>query len=213
MARHFGNLVFTPVVKALQEKQGSRRQYARMEAAGASEDRLGPTEIAFLAERDSFYMASTGSTGWPYVQHRGGPQGFLKVVDAATLAFGDYGGNKQFVTAGNVATDNRVALILVDYPGQARLKILGNAELMPAEEAVAWIGRLQDVKYDATIERVFVIHVQAFDWNCPQHITPRFTAEQIRDAVAPLELRLRELERENEDLRDRQVRTKGIDYA
>jgi predicted pyridoxine 5'-phosphate oxidase superfamily flavin-nucleotide-binding protein len=201
MARHFGHLVFTPVVKALQERYGSRRQYAQMEAAGASEDRLGEAEVEFIAERDSFYMASIGSTGWPYVQHRGGPNGFLKFVDAATLAFGDYRGNKQFVTAGNIATDDRVALILVDYPRQARLKILGHAEVLEGDAAAEWITRLQDEKYAATVERVFIIHVQAFDWNCPQHITARFTEEQIKEAIAPLERRLREVERENAQLR------------
>jgi predicted pyridoxine 5'-phosphate oxidase superfamily flavin-nucleotide-binding protein len=202
MAQHFGSLVFTPVVKALQEKYGSRRQYARMEGGGTSRDRLGPDEAAFIAERDSFYMATTGSTGWPYVQHRGGPKGFLKVIDDSRVAFADFRGNRQYVSTGNLATDNRVAIIMVDYPRQARLKILGRAEVFEGEQASEWIERLRDSGYKAVIERVYVIQVEAFDWNCPQHITPRFTADQIQEALAPFELRMQELERENKELRE-----------
>src|SRR3954463_11460473 len=129
MAHNFGSLVFTPLVKALQEKYGSRRQYARMGAGQTAPDRLGPNESAFIADRDSFYIATVGATGWPYVQHRGGAKGFLQVIDDHTIAFADFRGNKQFITTGNLGSDNRVALIMVDYPGQARLKILGRAEI------------------------------------------------------------------------------------
>jgi len=202
MARNFGSLVFTPVVKALQEKYGSRRQYARMEGGGTSLDRLGPDEAAFIAERDSFYMATIGSTGWPYVQHRGGPKGFLKVIDDSKVAFADFRGNKQYISTGNLATDNRVAIIMVDYPRQARLKLLGRAEVFEGDRANEWIERLRDPGYKAVIERVYVIQVEAFDWNCPQHITPRFTADQIQEALAPFELRMQELERENKKLRE-----------
>src|SRR5712671_4621531 len=132
MAHNFGSLVFTPVVKALQENNGSRRQYAKFERS-ASKDRLGPNESEFLGQSDSFYLASVGSTGWPYVQHRGGPKGFLKVIDENTIAFANFGGNKQYISGGNLATDNRVALILIDYPRQARLKILGRAEIVEGE--------------------------------------------------------------------------------
>ena len=138
MGHNFGSLVFTPAVKALQERYGSRRQYAKIEA-GASQDRLGPEESVFIGERDGFYMASIGATGWPYVQHRGGPEGFLKVIDDRTIAFADFLGNKQFISTGNLTTDNRVALILVDYPHQARLKILGRAEVFEGEKAQEWI--------------------------------------------------------------------------
>ena len=202
MAQHFGSLLFTPVVKALQERYGSRRQYARMEGGGTSRDRLGPDELAFIAERDSFYMATIGSTGWPYVQHRGGPRGFLKVIDDSRVAFADFRGNRQYVSTGNLATDNRVAIIMVDYPRQARLKLLGRAEVFEGEQASEWIERLRDPGYRAVIERVYVIQVEAFDWNCPQHITPRFTADQIQEALAPFELRMQELERENKKLRE-----------
>lgn len=202
MAQHFGSLVFTPVVKALQEKYGSRRQYARMEGGGTSRDRLGPDEAAFIAERDSFYMATIGSTGWPYVQHRGGPKGFLKVIDDNRVAFADFRGNKQYISTGNVATDNRVAVIMVDYPRQSRLKLLGRAEVFEGDQAREWIDRLRDPGYKAVIERVYVIQVEAFDWNCPQHITPRFTADQIQEALTPFELRMQELVRENKKLRE-----------
>jgi len=202
MGSHFGSLVFTPAVKALQEKYGSRRQYARVEGATTSPDRLGPDEVEFITERDSFYMASIGATGWPYVQHRGGPKGFLKVIDQHTIAFADFRGSKQFVSTGNIATDNRVALIMVDYPQQARLKILGRAEIFEDDRASGWIELLRDPSYKAVIERAFVVTVEALSWNCPQHITPRFTAEQIQEVLGPLERRLRELELANKKLQD-----------
>ncbi|MCM3872110.1 MAG: pyridoxamine 5'-phosphate oxidase family protein [Pyrinomonadaceae bacterium] len=201
MAHSFGSLVFTPVIKALQERYGSRRQYAKLQGAGASPDRLGENETEFIAQRDSFYMATVGQTGWPYIQHRGGAKGFLKVIDDRTIAFADFSGNKQFISAGNLMTDNRVALIMVDYPNQARLKILGRAEILDGAKAEEWIEQLRDPEYQAVIDRVFVIRVEAFDWNCPQHITPRFTEDEIRVALAPIETRMQELELENERLR------------
>ncbi len=201
MSHNFGSLVFTPVIKTLQEKYGSRRQYARMEAGPPSKDRLGADESTFIAEQDTFYIATVGSTGWPYVQHRGGPAGFLKVIDSSTVAFADFRGNKQFISTGNLMTDNRAALIMVDSPRQARLKLLGRVEVLEGEAASAWIERLRQPGYQAVIERVYVIKLEAFDWNCQQHITPRFTAEQIQEALAPFEQRLHELELENEALR------------
>jgi len=195
MAHHFGSLVFTPVVKALQERYGSRRQYARMEEEGSSPDRLGPAETAFIAARDTFYMATIGSTGWPYIQHRGGPKGFLKVIDDHTIAFDDFRGNKQYISTGNIATDNRIALIMVDYPRQERLKILGRAEIFEGERAKEWVERLRDRRYQAVVERAYVINVEAFDWNCQQHITPRYTEEEIREVLEPFERQLEELQR------------------
>jgi uncharacterized protein len=209
MAYPFGSLVFTPVVKALQERYGSRRQYAKREASGFGQEGLGPSEAEFLGECDSFYMASIGSTGWPYVQHRGGPKGFLKVVDEHTVAFADFRGNKQFISTGNLMTDDRVALILVDYPRQARLKILGHVRILEGADAKEWIGKVRDPSYDAVVERVFVIHVEAFDWNCQQHITPRFTEEQIRDALSPVERRMQALEQENAKLKEEITRLKS----
>ena len=194
--------MFTPAVKALQERYGSRRQYARLEGPADSLDRLGPEESDFLGERDSFYIASVGANGWPYVQHRGGPKGFLKVIDDRTLAFADFRGNKQFISAGNLTTDNRVALIFVDYPGQQRLKILGRVEIFEGDQGKEWLKKVSDPGYQATPERVFVIRVEAFDWNCPQHITPRFTEDEIREVLAPLEKQMQELQEENMRLRE-----------
>jgi uncharacterized protein len=202
LPHNFGSLVFTPVVKALQERYGSRRQYARLEESGSAPVRLGPQESEFIGERDTLYMASVGATGWPYVQHRGGRKGFLKVIDENTLAFADFRGNKQYISTGNLMTDNRVALILMDYPRQLRLKILGRVEIFEGEQAKDWIKKVRDPEYTAFTERVFVIRVEAFDWNCQQHIVPRYTAEEIREAVAPAEKRMHELEQENEKLRE-----------
>lgn len=201
MAKSFGSLVFTPVIKALQERYGSRRQYARLEQSADTPARLGPDEIGFVGERDTFYIASIGATGWPYIQHRGGPKGFLKVIDERTIAFADFSGNKQYVSTGNLMTDDRVALILVDYPRQLRLKILGRTQIFEGGEAKEWIEKVRDPGYKATIERVYVIKVEAFDWNCQQHIVPRFTEEEIGEALAPLEKRMQGLEDENKKLR------------
>jgi uncharacterized protein len=202
MAYAFGSLVFTPVVQALQDRYGSRRQYAKREESGFTPARIGPDEELFLAERDSFYMATVGATGWPYVQHRGGPKGFLKALDEHTIAFADFGGNKQFISTGNLITDDRVALILVDYPRQARLKILGHAKIFEGAGADPLVDNLRDPEYAAAVQRVFVIDVEATDWNCQQHITPRFTTEQIRVVLTPYEKRMQALEQENHKLQN-----------
>ena len=199
----FGSIAFTPLVKQLQERYGSRRQYERMEKGGASSDRLTPFEVEFLSERDSFYWANIGSTGWPYIQHRGGPKGFLKVLDDRTLALADFRGNKQYISTGNLLSNDRVAMMMVDYPRQARLKILGHVEIYEGENAASWLDKVKVPGYKAVIERVFVIHIEAFDWNCPQHITPRYTAEEIRSGVHLLEEELQKTRLENEVLRKR----------
>jgi predicted pyridoxine 5'-phosphate oxidase superfamily flavin-nucleotide-binding protein len=203
MIKSFGSLVFTPVVKTLQERYGSRRQYARIEQLGDMPGGLGPEERDFLGERDTFYMASLGETGWPYVQHRGGPKGFLKVIDERTIAFADFRGNKQYISTDNLMTDNRVALILVDYPRQLRLKILGRAEIFEGEKAKEWLVKVRDTGYKATTERVYVIRIEAFDWNCQQHIIPRFTEEEIREVLEPVERQMQKLEEDNKRLRER----------
>lgn len=201
MAYPFGSLVFTPVVKALQERYGSRQSYAKREESRFSQDALGPDEEAFLAECDNFFMASVGATGWPYIQHRGGTRGFLKMLDGHTLGFADFRGNKQYISTGNLMTNDRVALILVDYPRRARLKILGHAQIFEGADAGEWIEKLRDPGDAGPIERVFIIHVDAFDWNCQQHITRRFTDEQIRNVLAPFEERMEDLMMENQRLR------------
>lgn len=201
MIKSFGSLLFTSAAKAHQERYSSRRQYERLEQLGELRGRLGPDEKEYLSERDTFYMASIGESGWPYVQHRGGPKGFLKVIDDNTLVFADFRGNKQYISTGNLLTDSRVALILVDNPRQLRLKLLGRAEIFEGDKSKDWLPRVRDPDYEAVTERVFVIKVEAFDWNCQQHIIPRFTEEEIRDVLAPFERHMRDLEKENPELR------------
>ncbi|QHN04711.1 pyridoxamine 5'-phosphate oxidase [Granulicella sp. WH15] len=203
----FGSILFTPVVQKLQERYGSRRQYERIASSEATRTQLTPFEIEFLSERDSFYWATVSSSGWPYVQHRGGPPGFLKVIDNRTLAFADFAGNRQYITTGNLLTDDRVAMILVDYPNQARLKILGRAKVVEGEEAAPWIKRTQVKEYKAIVERAFIIDIEAFDWNCQQHIVPRYTSAEIHAAVREIEDRLHDLESENQRLRQELANT------
>ena len=201
MAHRFAELAFTPAVKAAQERNGSRASYERFAARGPANDRLGPDEVAFLAERDSFYMATVSETGWPYVQHRGGPAGFVRVLDERTIALADFRGNRQYVSVGNLGGDDRVALIFMDYPRQRRLKVLGRARIVEVADDPALLARLALPGYDARVERAMVIAVEAFDWNCPQHITPRFTEAEVLQHVAPLRARLAELEAEVARLR------------
>ena len=196
MGNRFAEIAFTPAVKQVQERLGSRERNARIETQGASQDRLGPDEAAFIAERDSFFVATVGETGWPYIQRRGGPKGFLKVLDTHTLAFADYRGNRQYVSVGNLAGDDRVALILMDYATGQRLKVLGRAATVDTAEDAALLERLKDSGYRARVERGVVIRLEAFDWNCPQYITPRFTTEEIEADVEPLRARIRELEQQ-----------------
>lgn len=201
MTHRFSELMFTPAVKRLQEADGSRAAYARLEAPDApARDRFTDREAGFIAARDSFYLATVSETGWPYVQHRGGPVGFLKVLDDRTLGFADYRGNRQFVSVGNLAGDNRISLFLMDYPNQRRLKILGRVRVIDAAREPGLMAQLGDDD-DARVERGFVIAAEGFDWNCPQHITPRFTEAEIAQAVAPLHDRLAALEAENAALR------------
>lgn len=197
---NFRDLMFTPPVRALQDRAGSGRAYGRPRTT-AGPDRLGPDERAFLGARDSFYLASVGVTGWPYVQHRGGPPGFVRVLDDATLAFADFRGNRQYLTVGNLVDDARVALIFVDYPNQARLKVLARARSVEAADDPALIAQVAVPGYDARIERAVVLTVEGLDWNCPQHIVPRYTTGEIEAAVAPMRARLAELEAENRALR------------
>jgi uncharacterized protein len=191
----FHELAFTPAVTAVQAQQGSRRSYARLDGKrGEATDPLGPDERAFIERRDSFFVASVSETGWPYVQHRGGPVGFLTVLDEHTLAFADYRGNRQYLTVGNTSKDDRVALLLMDYPNQARLKLLGHLRV---SDDPALKARLTPTDRKVVVERVFTITVEGFDWNCPQHITPRYTEAEVAEAVAPLRERLAWLEAEN----------------
>jgi len=178
MARRYAEITYTPSVCAAQQDGGVAEVAARMAAADVEDTRLGDAEEAFISARDSFYLASISESGWPYVQHRGGPTGFLRVLDDRTLAYADFTGNRQLLSTGNIANDDRVSLILMDYAQRRRLKILARARVVGAGTDAALVERVEDPSYRARIERVFVLEIEAFDWNCPQHITPRYTAEE-----------------------------------
>lgn len=195
MAHRFAEIAFTPRVRALQEKNGSAAAYAAHLASPEQINaHLGEAEAAFIAGRDSFYMASVGETGWPYVQHRGGPPGFLKVLDAQTIGFADFRGNRQYISLGNTSRDGRICLFLMDYPNRSRLKLFGHASVTNDPDAIA---KLAMPDYRGRVERVWLIRVEGFDWNCPQHITPRFTEAEVAAAVAPLHAQIRALEEVN----------------
>lgn len=197
MTHRFAEIAFTDAVKAAQTRYGTRAQNQCLEARAGPNAALTDPEAAFIAARDSFYLATVSETGWPYVQHRGGPPGFLKVIDPRTLAFGDFGGNRQFVSVGNVATNDRVALFLMDYPQQMRLKLLGRMRMYDLGDAPPEVVFGVELPgYTARVERVAVIELAAFDWNCPQHITPRFSEGEIRASVQSLLDRIAALEAE-----------------
>jgi hypothetical protein len=194
MGNRFAEIAFTPAVKAQQEAYGSRASYARFSDGEPWNDRLGPKEIDFIAARDGFYLASVSETGWPYVQFRGGAPGFLRVLDERTLAWADFRGNRQYVSVGNVTGNYRVSLFLMDYANRRRLKILGRAEIrrLGADEGLA--SRLALPGYKAVVERAVLVRIAGFDWNCSQHITPRFTLDEIEQATQPLREHVAELE-------------------
>ncbi len=193
-ARPASDVAFTPAVKTIQQRLGSRRSYSRMEQ-GRGWNRTVTADLArFIAERDSFYLGTASADGQPYIQHRGGKPGFLKVLDEHTLAFADFSGNRQYVSMGNLSENDRTFIFLMDYPNRRRIKIWGRAEVV--EDDAGLLERLADADYDGRPERAFVIHVEAWDVNCPQYITPRFTEEEIEPAI-------RELERRNEMLQAR----------
>jgi hypothetical protein len=198
LGKGFAEIAFTPAVAAEQTAHGSRRGYAAVAEHPAPDDRLGADEMAFVAERDSFYLATVNEAGWPYIQHRGGPPGFLRVLDPRTLGFADLRGNKQYISVGNVDGDDRVCLFLMDYVHRERLKIFGHARLT---EDPATLARLAVEGYPGVIERGWIIEIAGFDWNCPQHITPRFSEAEVRDVLASRDARIHELEAELAALR------------
>jgi uncharacterized protein len=192
MAGRFLETYFTPEVLAAQAHYFGRAQTLPPQPA---RDALTPQEADFIACRDSFYMATVTRDGWPYLQHRGGPAGFLKVLDPQTLGFADFKGNRQLLTAGILAASDRVSLFLMDYPGRERLKILGHARVLDAREHRDLTDQLTaKPELRGKVERLFLISVVSFDWNCPQYITPRYTEAEVREAVAPLKKRIAELE-------------------
>ncbi len=194
MAHSYHEIAFTPTILDLQARAGSRDNYAAMSEGSRYADRLSEREAGFIAQRDSFYMASVSETGWPYVQHRGGPRGFMKVLDEKTIGFADYSGNRQYVSTGNFRQDDRVSLFFMDYPNRRRLKMLGRVRIVDADES-AILEQLEDPDYAVQIERAFLITVEAFDWNCPAHITPRFTEEEVRAGLEELMAENRRLKR------------------
>lgn len=200
MSYGFLDIAVTPGVRAVQEQMGVAHTWENFQGDRAF-DSFTDGEAAFIAARDSFYMATVSETGWPYVQHRGGPRGFLKLVDEHTLAFADYRGNKQYISTGNVAANDRSCLFLMDYARKARLKIYVHVETLTPEEDPALTALVTDPGYKAKIERIFRLRLETFDWNCPQHITPRFSEDEVRKATAPLHEKLAALEAENRALR------------
>jgi uncharacterized protein len=198
MSYGFLDIAVTSSVRAVQAKMGADRIWQHRDF-----DHFTDSEVAFIADRDSFYMATVSETGWPYVQHRGGPRGFLKLVDDRTLAFADYRGNRQYISTGNLAADNRACLFLMDYPRRARLKIYVRVETLTLDTDPALTELVTVAGYKAKLERIFQLRLENFDWNCSQHITPRFTEQQVSEAVQPLRERLAQLETENAELRAR----------
>lgn len=184
MAKNFAEIAFSGAVKALQEEHGSRKGYERMEKFNII-DGLSENEKRFIEDRDSFYLASIGVKNFPYIQHRGGSKGFVKVLDKNTIGFIDFSGNKQYISVGNFATNNNVALILMDYPARARLKIFAKAEIIELKDDPELLSKLDLAAYKYRPERMKLFHIEAYDWNCPQHITPRFTAGEIENALKP----------------------------
>jgi len=179
MAHQFAEIMFTEKVREAQEAYGSRARLERFTAMAGPNDALTEREVDFIAQRDSFYMATVNDDGWPYVQHRGGPPGFLRVLGPTRLAYADFRGNTQLVSVGNVSTNDRVSLILMDYPNRRRLKILGHVRVVNRGDAPAsQVAAVELGDYRAQVERVVNIDVAAFDWNCPQHITPRYTESE-----------------------------------
>ncbi|MEO7988789.1 MAG: pyridoxamine 5'-phosphate oxidase family protein [Chryseolinea sp.] len=195
MATNFASLAFTPEVKFLQEKYGSRVGYERMEKRMVVNG-LSENEMDFIGDRDSFYIASIGENSFPYIQHRGGPKGFVKVLDVHTLAFIDFSGNKQYISVGNLVTHKNVSIIMVDYASRSRLKIYAKAEVVELKDRPDLLKVLTLEDYTYKPERMMVLTIEAYDWNCPQHITPRYTTEEIEEALMPQREYIRKLEEE-----------------
>ncbi len=202
MASAFAKLAFTPTVQKLQKQNGSAEIYQRfLENEVEAGNKLTEKETDFISKRDGFYQSSVSETNWPYVQFRGGPKGFLKVLDEQTIAYADYRGNRQFISTGNFNANNRTSLILMDYPNRRRLKIWGEVEIIDTATKPELITQLHDETYKALPERAIIITITAFDWNCPQHIPQRLTLEELEPHLQPLKEEIRKLKEENEKLK------------
>lgn len=196
MPHRFADIAFTPTVRRVQEQRGSRASYSRMDTVeGNVNHQLSEAEATFIAARDSLYMATVSETGWPYVQHRGGPKGFVRVLDETTIGFADFRGNRQYVSVGNLMTNDRVSLFFMDYVNRTRLKLLGRIRIVGLDERTL-LSSMEVPEYRARVERGFLIKVEGFDWNCPQHIAQRFTVEEVRAMTDPLTSRINVLEAE-----------------
>jgi len=180
MNQNFTKMTFTQSVKDVQEAFGSRKHYSKVEDS-ADRFELTQREEPYIQSRDSFYISSVGENGWPYMQHRGGPKGFLKMLDSQTLGMADYRGNGQYISTGNFNATNKAMLFLMDYPSQNRLKIWVETEVIGINGNEELVKKLVDKEYGANIERFLLFHVKAYDWNCSQHITPRFTLEEFQN--------------------------------
>ena len=200
------DIAFTPSVKAAQEKRGSREVYAKVEQRGGWKNTMTDDLRAFVAERDSFYLGTASAEGQPDVQHRGGPKGFLKILDDRTLAFADFVGNAQYVSVGNLDVNDKAYVFLMDYPNRRRIKMWGTAEYV--EDDPELFAQLQDEAYNGKVERAIIFHLKAWDVNCPQHIKPRFTEEDLAPTIDQYQRRISELEAEVQRLRIRLEKTR-----
>lgn len=192
MTHSTSDIAFTPAVKRVQERKGSRKGYAKMEEKGGWRDTITEDLARFIDRRDSFYLGTASADGQPYIQHRGGKPGFLKVLDERTLAFADFKGNRQYITTGNLAENDKAYIFLMDYPNHRRIKIWGRARVIDDDAEI--LARLADPDYEGVPEQAVVFEVAAWDVNCPQHITPRFTEQEVAEIVAPLKRRIIDLE-------------------
>lgn len=207
MPRAFSELTFTPAVRAHQERMGSARTYAKFIEGGPQQGhQIGEAEKAFIEARDGFYQATVSETGWPYVQFRGGPVGFLRVLGPQTIGYADFSGNKQYISRGNLDGNDRVAMILMDYANRRRLKILGRMTFTEGETAAA---SLFPDGVSAAAERAAILRVEALDWNCPQHITPRYTEAELQPHLNELGRQLAQLQQENQKLRQEVEKFRG----
>ncbi|MFI1742950.1 pyridoxamine 5'-phosphate oxidase family protein [Thalassobellus sediminis] len=202
MAKNFAEIAFTDAVKKLQTKHGSRNGYERMEKFNII-DGLTHSEISFIEKRDSFYMATIGTKNYPYIQHRGGPKGFLKVLDSKRLGFIDFSGNKQYVSVGNIKTNNKVSLFIMDYPNKSRLKIFAKSEIIVLKDNPELKESLNLEDYNFKPERMMIFHIEAYDWNCPQHIIQRYTMNDVEEAIIPLKTHIINLEAQIEELKSK----------
>ena len=198
MNSYTSDVAFTTAVKSIQTRFGSRDSYRRMEEGRGWSSIVTPDLAQFIGQRDSFYLATASAEGRPYIQHRGGPVGFLRVLDESTLAFADFSGNRQYISTGNLSENDPVFLFLMDYPNRRRVKIWGRARIVDNDDAL--VKQVTDETYAANPERVIVITVEAWDVNCPQHITPRFTESELESRIQGLNDRIAELETEVETL-------------